>query len=141
MPMIILIASIACITPMIPGKHAKHSALCTTRHHPGRRRLREHATVTGTTQMRRENRALTVKSKDRSVDIRFLRQDADIIRQVARRKIVRSINDDVIVLNKLHRVLASKQSYRADRHRTFGLMALIRSLAEFNFLRPTSSVP
>ena len=91
-----------------PRQDPEYPALSAARHHPGRRRLRKHATVTGTAQVRRENRTLAVKSKDRAVDVRFLRQNADLIRKVARRKIICSVNDDVIVLNDLHRVLTSK---------------------------------
>src|SRR5208282_5915086 len=59
--------------------------------------------------MRRENGALTVKPKNRSVNIRLLRQNTDIVRKIASRKIIRSIDNNVVILDHLHRVLASKQ--------------------------------
>src|ERR1700733_9651775 len=61
------------------GQYSEHPALRTARYHPGRRRFREHATVTRTAQMRCETGALTVKSKDRVVDVGFLGQHTDVI--------------------------------------------------------------
>src|SRR5256885_10018616 len=55
--------------------------------------------------MGREDCRLTVKAKNRSVNVWLLRENADVIRQVAGGKIVRAVNDDVVTRDNLERIL------------------------------------
>src|SRR5262249_61123613 len=56
--------------------------------------------------MGRENVRLPVETKPRAVNVRLLRKNADVVRQIPRRKIVRAIDDYVVTGNDFERVLA-----------------------------------
>src|ERR1700678_1724613 len=60
-------------------QHAKNAPLSATRHHARRWRLREHATVARTAQVRREHRRLTIKPENGTVHIRLFGQHADVV--------------------------------------------------------------
>ena len=78
--------------------------------HPGRGRLRKHAAVAGTAQVRREDRGLALETKNRPVDVWFLEENADVVREITRRKIVRAVDHDVIRLDQPAGVFAREQA-------------------------------
>ncbi len=87
-----------------PADHAQDAAFGTARHRAGWRRLRVEAAVAWSA-CRIEDADLPLEPEDASVHVRFLQKNADIVHQVARREIVRAVNDDVIILRDIHGVL------------------------------------
>ena len=110
MPTMSLIASIACITPMMPGQHAQNPALGAAWHHAGRRRFGIEAAVARPAQIRRKNRALSVKPEDRAVDVRLFLKDTDVVGEIAGRKIVRAVDDDVVGSHNFYRVFRGEEA-------------------------------
>ena len=104
MPVISLIASVAWITPMTPGStpSTPPSAQLGTR--PGRRRLRIQAAVARAV-LRREHRRLPFEPEDAAVGVRLAEQHARVVGQIARREVVGAVEDDVVGLEQLQRVL------------------------------------
>ena len=94
---------------MMPGQHTQHAALGATRYHTRGRRFRKHAAVARAAEVRRENRGLPLEPEDGAVDVWFLQEDADVVGKVARGKIVRAVDDDVVRLGDLPRVFAGKE--------------------------------
>src|SRR5262249_39684840 len=80
-------------------------ALGTARHLAGRRRLGVETAVTGTV-WRPENRSLPVEAEDAAVNVRLLLQHADIVDEIARRKIVGAVDDEVVRFTNRQRVRA-----------------------------------
>ena len=89
-------------------QHPQHAALGAARHHPRRRRLGIKAAVTRPAQVRREDTRLSVEAENRPVNIGLLQDHARVVREVARREIVRAIHDDVVLPDDLERVLAAQ---------------------------------
>src|SRR5438270_6717925 len=56
--------------------------------------------------MRRKNSRLAIEAKYRSVNVRFLCESADVVRQITRRKIVRTIDHNVVTGDDFECVLA-----------------------------------
>ena len=56
--------------------------------------------------MRREHGALSVETKNRSVNVGFTRPNTNIVREITRRKIIRAVDDDVVARDQILRVLA-----------------------------------
>ena len=56
-----------------------------------------------------KNGALTVEAKNRAVDIRLLQENADVVAQVARGKIIRAIDDDIVGLDDLAGILGLEE--------------------------------
>src|ERR1700756_2020423 len=81
------------------GQHTENASFSAARYHAGRRWLWEHAAVTGTTQVRRKHGRLTIESEDGAVDVRFFGQHTDVVRQVTSRKVIRTVDDNVVVLD------------------------------------------
>jgi hypothetical protein len=54
--------------------------------------------------MRRENGALPLEPRDRSINKRLFQKNADIVAKVAGRKIVRAIDDEIIRRKNPHRI-------------------------------------
>ena len=90
------------------GQHAQHAAFRAARHHARRRRFGKHAAVARPAKMRREHGALSVEAEDRAVDVRLFQENADVVREIARGKIVGAVDDDVIRLDDSARVLRSE---------------------------------
>ena len=51
-----------------------------------------------------KDRRLALKTEDRAIDIRLIEQDARVIDEIARRKIVRAIDDDVVIAEEIERI-------------------------------------
>ena len=77
-----------------------------------------------------KNGALSVKTENRSVNVRLSGKHTDIVRKVARRKVIRPINDDVVVPHDLHGVLTAKQAIvQVDPHvRINGFYTVFRGI-------------
>src|SRR5262245_50376888 len=58
--------------------------------------------------MRSEHGRLSFKAEYRAVDVGLTRKNTDIVRQISRRKIIRSINDHVVARHKLRRVFTGE---------------------------------
>src|SRR6185369_14420510 len=97
-----------------PRQHAQHTAFRATGHHSRWRRFGIKAAIARPADMRGEDAGLTFKTKDGAVNIRLFEQHAGIVGQVARREIVRSINNDVVVLDDLDRVFAREARVMKD---------------------------
>ena len=95
-------------------QHAKHATLRAARHHPGRRRLGIQAAIAGTVKARRKDGALALEPEDRAIDVRLVQEDADVVREIPRRKIVRAIDDDVVLLDDLSGILAAEHGVVQD---------------------------
>src|SRR5271165_4604949 len=92
------------------GEHAKHAALGAGRHQPWRRRFWVQAAVARAAGSA-ENRDLAFEAEYGAVNVGFAEQDAGVVHQVARGEIVGSIDDDVVVLEKIEGVLAREASF------------------------------
>ena len=55
--------------------------------------------------LRPKDARLTFESENRSVDVGFASQDTRIVHKIACRKIISAIDNDVVVLKKLERVM------------------------------------
>ena len=58
--------------------------------------------------MRCKNSRLAIEAKNRSVHIRLLCENADVVRQVARGKIIRAVDHNIVTGDNLERVLTRK---------------------------------
>src|ERR1017187_8823256 len=78
------------------GQHAEHPAFRAAWHHAGRRRFGIKTAVTRPAEMRRKHAGLALETENRAVNIGFLEQHARVVREIARREIVRAVHDDVV---------------------------------------------
>ena len=85
------------------GKDPKHTRLRAIRHRAGRRRFGEEAAVARATEMRRKNRALALETRNRAVNERLFQKNTDIVAQIARREIVRAVENQIVGFHDLHR--------------------------------------
>ena len=85
-------------------QHAEHAAFGAARHQPGRRRLGIQAAIARAV-LGREHRRLPLEPEDAAVGVRLAEQHAGVVRQVARREVVGAVEDDVVGLEQLQRVL------------------------------------
>src|SRR6185437_9588479 len=58
-----------------------------------------------------EHGDLAFESENRAVHIRLAENHASIVHQIARRKIIRAIHDDVVILEKIERILAAQMRF------------------------------
>ena len=61
--------------------------------------------------MRRENARLAFETKNRAIDIWLAREDTNVVRKIASRKIIRSIDYNVVVRDDLDRVRARQACF------------------------------
>src|SRR6266478_6146156 len=94
------------------GQNAEDAAFRAGRHKPRRRRLRIKAAVARTIG-HAENGGLPLKPENRTVHVWLSQQNAGVIDEIARRKIVSPIDDDIKVLEEFERVGAGQ--LRFDR--------------------------
>src|SRR4029077_5206530 len=85
----------------------QHSALGAGRNQPWRRWFGIQAAV-ARTFLRCENTGLALEAENRSIDVGLARKDTGIVHQVARRKIVGAVGDDVEFLKQFQRIFAGK---------------------------------
>src|SRR6266478_2836680 len=98
-------------------QYPKHAALGTTGNHSGRRRLGKHTPIAGTTEVWGKNGALTIKPENRSVNVWLLRQNTNVVGKVPGREIISPIDNEVIILDQLHRIVATEYAVvQVDLH-------------------------
>ena len=90
-------------------QNAQHATLGAAWHHAWRWRLWVEATVARASQVRGKNRALSVEAEDRAVDVWLLEKNTDVVAQIARGKIIRAIDHDIIRLHDLAGILRLKE--------------------------------
>src|ERR1700722_17853254 len=78
-------------------EHTEHAALSARRHKSRRRRLGIEAAVARTIRHAKHSN-LPLKPKNRSVNVRLAEQNARIVYEIPRRKIIGSVDDDVEIL-------------------------------------------
>src|SRR5437870_9461422 len=103
-PISSLIVSVAWMTPITPGNTPKTPTSLHDGTRPGRGRGGVEAAV-ARPRVRREDAYLALKLEDAAVHDRLPDQHRGIVHQVARGKIVRAVDDDVIVLEERHNVI------------------------------------
>src|SRR2546425_451830 len=85
-------------------QHAEHAAFGAARDESRRRRLGIQAAIARTV-LGREYRRLAFETEDAAVGVRLAGQHARVVDQIACRKIVRAVDDHVVRLEQLERVL------------------------------------
>ena len=83
------------------AQDAEHAALGAARHESRRRRSRIQTPVTRTS-LCVENADLSVEPQYRAVHVRLAEDHAGVVRQVARREVVRAVDDDVVLCEERH---------------------------------------
>ena len=89
-------------------QHAQHPALGAGRHQPGGRRLGEQAAV-ARSRPRVEHAHLPVEAEDRAVHVGLAQQHAHVVGQVARREVIRAVDDHVVIGGDAHGVRRSER--------------------------------
>ena len=92
------------------GQHAQHAAFGAGRNQSRRGRFGIQAAVARAAGSA-ENRDLALEAEDRAVNVGLAEQHAGIVHQIARGEIVRAVDDDVVVLEKIERVLAGQARF------------------------------
>src|SRR5689334_20539034 len=78
------------------GEYTEYAPLGAARHETWRRRFRVEAAIARTTRYA-EHRRLSFEAEDAAVRVRLAEQNAGVVHQVASRKIVGAVDDDVVV--------------------------------------------
>ena len=92
------------------GQDTKHAAFGAARNESRRRRFGIEAAIAGTV-LRRKYGGLALESKDAAVRVWLPEQNAGIVDEIPRRKVVRSVDDDVVRFEQLHRVLRRQRHF------------------------------
>src|SRR6185369_12089338 len=87
-----------------PRQYAEHTTFSARRHESRRRRLRVQAAITRAL-LGPEDARLSFKAKDRAVDVWLATQHTRIVHEIARRKVVCAVDDDVVVAEEPHGVM------------------------------------
>ena len=95
---------------MTPGQNAQHSAFGAARHQAGRRRLGIQAAIARAALIS-EHRGLPFEAENRAVDVRLVQQHAGVVHQIAGGEVVGAVDDDVVILEDLERVLAGERHF------------------------------
>jgi hypothetical protein len=85
------------------GKNAEDTRLRAIRYRAGKRWLWKKTAVARPAKMGRKNGALTLETRNRSVNEGLFQKHTDIVTQIARREIVRSIQDQIVGFHDIHR--------------------------------------
>src|SRR6267378_5255961 len=88
-------------------QHAKHTALGARWHKPWRRRFGIQAAVAWSIG-HPENGDLAFESKDRAVHVGLAEKNTGVVHEIARRKIVRAVHDDVEIFEEFESVCAGQ---------------------------------
>ena len=107
---------------MMPGKHAEHAGFGAAGRGPRRRRLRKQTAVARSAQMRREDAGLSFEAKNRAVDVRFAREDTNVVRQISCRKIIRAVDDDIVWRDRSPVAFSLVKRQSCETTSTFGLI-------------------
>ena len=96
------------------GQHPEHAALGAGRHAAGRRRRREEAAI-ARPALRVEDADLAVEPEDRRVDVGLAFERAGVVDQVAGRKPVRTVEDQVVRAHEFAHVVLTGADRIWDR--------------------------
>src|SRR5205085_632062 len=94
-----------------PRQDAEHTCFRATGRGARRRRLRKQTAVTRSAQVRCEDAGLSFKAKNGTVNVRLAREDANVIREIARGKIIGAIDHQIVERHDLWRVLAAEPAF------------------------------
>ena len=94
-----------------PGQHAHHAALGAGGHHARRRRLGKQIAVVGACGIQVEHGGLAFEAEDRAVDVGLAQQHTGVVDQVAGRKVVRAVADNVVGTHDVESVLARERRF------------------------------
>src|SRR6266487_4189763 len=87
-----------------PRQDAEDAAFRTRGHEARGRRFRVEAAV-ARALLRVEDARLAFEPEDRAVDVRLLQEDGRVVHEVPRREVVSPVDDHVVVLQDVHRVV------------------------------------
>ena len=85
------------------GQDPEHAALGAARHEAGRRRLGVQAAVARAV-LGAEDRGLPLEAEDAAVGVRYAEDHAGVVDQIAGRKVVSAVDDDVVAAQHVERV-------------------------------------
>jgi hypothetical protein len=91
----------------LPGHNSQDTYLVSAWDQTWRWRFWKKTTQTGTSLLGMKNTGLSFKLEDPSINIGFPCKESGIIDEIFRRKIVRSVNDEIVLLENLDRILWS----------------------------------
>src|SRR5439155_21024062 len=92
-------------------KHAAHTCLRAIPNRAWRRRLRKQATIAWSAEKRRKYSRLTVEAKNRSVNVWLLRENTHVVRQIAGWKIIRAVDNHVVIRDNLECILTREPAF------------------------------
>src|ERR1700732_2814018 len=112
-------------------KHAENSAFGARGHQAGRGRFGIEAAVARAAG-RSEDANLSFKAENRAVHVRLAEKDAGVVYKIAGGEIIGAVNDDVVVLHYVERVVAGQMRFEAI-DLDFGVQALQAIGGGFDF--------
>jgi len=130
-------ASVACKHPTTPAT-APNTPPANKRHSPRRRRLVENTPV-ARTDARPHSHQLAVETQDAGMGEGFVAQDAGVVDEKLRRKVVGAVDHKVVVLDQVQDVAGLGRRWNSFTV-TSGLMARNLLAADVTLSRPMSSV-
>jgi hypothetical protein len=95
------------------GQHAEHAAFGAARDEARRRRFRIEAAIARAV-LRREDRDLAVEPEDAAVHVRPAGKDARVVDEIARREVVGTVHDHVVIAEDFERVRRVQHRLVAD---------------------------
>ena len=87
------------------GEHSEDAGLLAIRNQPGGRRLRVEATVAREAVVRPQRGELTFEPKDAAGDQRLVRKKTGVIDQIAGRKIIGSVKEQIVISDQAEDVV------------------------------------
>src|SRR5437588_8402973 len=92
-------------------QNTEHTGLRAILDRPRRRRLGKQTAITWPAEMRCKNSRLPVETKYRSINVWLFRKNADVVRQITRWKIIRTIDHHIVAGDNFERVLARESTF------------------------------
>src|SRR5208282_1438628 len=93
-------------------QHAENSSFRARRNKPGRRRLRIQAAIARPVWIA-EDCYLTLEPENRTINVRFLEQDAGVVDEIARWEVVCAIDDNIVVFEQFEGIFAGQARFVA----------------------------
>ena len=99
----------------LPGYNSQDACFVSAGDQPWRGRFRKETTQARPPLFWEKNTGLAFKLKDASINIRFPREERSVVDEILRREIIRSIDDDIVLLETSRE--HSVESIALDRSR------------------------
>ena len=99
----------------LPGYNSQDTCFVSAGNQTRRRRFRKETTQTGPSLFWKKDTGLAFKLEDASINIRLPCKERSVVHQILRWEIIRSINDDIVLLEKFRE--HSVESIVLDRSR------------------------